>query len=136
VPGCMPMGLGDGCIVRRAIVDKNARIGNRCQIINKEGVKVGRAHRGCTLTPRSMRHVGVPCPAGTHTPGRCCSAFGGLRRTEHEGLLLRACCFGKRDTPHARLPMQEANHENKGYVIKDGIVVIIKDSYIPPGTII
>jgi glucose-1-phosphate adenylyltransferase len=33
------MGLGDGTIVRRAIIDKNARIGPRCQIINKEGVK-------------------------------------------------------------------------------------------------
>jgi len=39
VPGCMPMGVGDGSIVRRAIIDKNARVGNRCQIINKDGVK-------------------------------------------------------------------------------------------------
>lgn len=31
------MGLGDGTIVRRAIIDKNARIGEKCQIINKEG---------------------------------------------------------------------------------------------------
>jgi glucose-1-phosphate adenylyltransferase len=69
VPGCLPMGLGDGCVVRRAIVDKNARIGERCQIINKEGVK-------------------------------------------------------------------EANREEAGYVIKDGIVVVIKDSFIPAGTII
>lgn len=69
VPGCLPMGLGDGTIVRRAIVDKNARIGPKCQIINKEGVK-------------------------------------------------------------------EANKEDKGYVIKDGIVVIIKDSIHPAGTII
>lgn len=27
VPGCLPMGLGDGTVVRRAIIDKNARIG-------------------------------------------------------------------------------------------------------------
>lgn len=69
VPGCLPMGVGDGAIVRRAIIDKNARIGPKCQIINKEGVK-------------------------------------------------------------------EANREDQGYVIKDGIVVIIKDSVIMPGTII
>mmetsp|Transcript_6441 Transcript_6441/g.15392 ORF Transcript_6441/g.15392 Transcript_6441/m.15392 type:complete len:497 (+) Transcript_6441:134-1624(+) len=69
VPGCMPMGVGDGSIVRRAIIDKNARVGGRCQIINKEGVK-------------------------------------------------------------------ESNQEGKGWVIKDGIVVIVKDSYIPPGTVI
>eukprot|EP00983_Pelagomonas_calceolata_P040873 1137809-Pelagomonas_calceolata.AAC.3 len=59
VPGCMPMGVGDGSIVRRAIIDKNARVGGRCQIINKEGVK-------------------------------------------------------------------ESNQEGKGWVIKDGIVVIVK----------
>lgn len=69
VPGCCPMGVGDGSIVRRAIIDKNARIGPKCQIINKEGVK-------------------------------------------------------------------EANRESDGWVIKDGIVVVIKDSNIPAGTIV
>jgi len=69
VPGCLPMGVGDGSIVRRAIVDKNARIGEKCQIINKEGVR-------------------------------------------------------------------EANRESDGWVIRDGIVVVIKDSNIPSGTII
>ncbi|KAG2448228.1 hypothetical protein HYH02_006813 [Chlamydomonas schloesseri] len=69
VPGCLPMGVGDGSIVRKAIVDKNARIGPKCQIINKDGVK-------------------------------------------------------------------EANREEQGFVIKDGIVVVIKDSHIPAGTII
>ncbi|PNH02164.1 Glucose-1-phosphate adenylyltransferase [Tetrabaena socialis] len=63
------MGVGDGSIVRRAIVDKNARIGTKCQIINKGGVK-------------------------------------------------------------------EASREDQGFVIRDGIVVIIKDSNIPSGTII
>lgn len=69
VPGCLPMGVGDGSIVRKAIVDKNARIGPKCQIINKDGVK-------------------------------------------------------------------EANREAEGFIIKDGIVVVIKDSIIAPGTII
>eukprot|EP00199_Chlamydomonas_sp_CCMP681_P000981 CAMPEP_0119106948 /NCGR_PEP_ID=MMETSP1180-20130426/7659_1 /TAXON_ID=3052 ORGANISM="Chlamydomonas cf sp, Strain CCMP681" /NCGR_SAMPLE_ID=MMETSP1180 /ASSEMBLY_ACC=CAM_ASM_000741 /LENGTH=509 /DNA_ID=CAMNT_0007092359 /DNA_START=64 /DNA_END=1593 /DNA_ORIENTATION=+ len=69
VMGCLPMGMGDGCTVRRAIIDKNARIGDRCMIINKEGLK-------------------------------------------------------------------EANREDKGWVIKDGIVVVIKDSIIPTGTVI
>lgn len=69
MPGCLPMGVGDGSVVRRAIIDKNARIGPKCQIVNKEGVR-------------------------------------------------------------------EANRENEGWVIKDGIIVIIKDSNIPAGTII
>jgi glucose-1-phosphate adenylyltransferase len=69
VPGCLPMGVGDSCVVRKALIDKNARIGSNVKIINKEGV-------------------------------------------------------------------MEANMESKGYVIKDGIVVVIKDSVIPSGTII
>ena len=60
---------GPNTVVRRAIVDKNSRIGANCQIINKEGV-------------------------------------------------------------------QESNREKEGFVIKDGIVVVIKDSIIPDGTII
>ena len=55
--------------VRKAIVDKNARIGPNCQIVNKEGV-------------------------------------------------------------------MEANREEDGWVIKDGITVIVKDSILPAGTII
>lgn len=39
MPGCLPMGVGDGTTIRRAIVDKNARIGERCQIVNKDNVK-------------------------------------------------------------------------------------------------
>lgn len=69
VLGCSPMGLGAGTTVRRCIVDKNARIGANCQIVNKDNV-------------------------------------------------------------------QEANREDEGFIIKDGIVVVIKDSSIPDGTII
>lgn len=69
VPGCLPMGLGNGCIVRKAIIDKNARVGAGCQLINKGGV-------------------------------------------------------------------MEANKEDQGYVIRDGIIVVVKDSTIPAGTII
>ena len=60
---------GPNSTVRRAIVDKNARIGANVQIVNKDGVR-------------------------------------------------------------------ESNRESEGFVIKDGIVVVIKDSIIPDGTII
>lgn len=69
VPGCLPMGLGDNCVVRKCIIDKNARIGEGVQIINADNV-------------------------------------------------------------------MEANHEDEGYIIKDGITVICKDAIIPDGTII
>ncbi|GAB4822316.1 hypothetical protein N2152v2_009362 [Parachlorella kessleri] len=66
---CLPIGVGRGTQIKNAIVDKNARIGRYCRIVNAEGV-------------------------------------------------------------------QEATHEDEGYVIRDGIVVIIKDSTIPDGTVI
>lgn len=37
-PGMVPVGIGPGCMVERAIVDKNARIGSGCSIRNVEGV--------------------------------------------------------------------------------------------------
>eukprot|EP00873_Tetraselmis_striata_P021066 jgi/Tetstr1/441330/TSEL_029581.t1 len=69
VPGCLPMGIGPNTIVKKAIIDKNARIGANCQIVNKDNV-------------------------------------------------------------------MEANEEEKGYIIKDGIIVVCKDAIIPDGTII
>lgn len=38
LPGCIPIGIGAGTTIKKAIVDKNARIGMDCQIINKDGV--------------------------------------------------------------------------------------------------
>ncbi len=37
--GGVPMGIGAGSTLRNVIVDKNARIGDNVQIINKEGVQ-------------------------------------------------------------------------------------------------
>jgi glucose-1-phosphate adenylyltransferase len=37
--GKIPMGIGAGSTVRKAIVDKNARIGRNVQIVNKEGIE-------------------------------------------------------------------------------------------------
>lgn len=39
LPGCTPVGIGAGTVIRRAIVDKNARIGMDCQIVNAAGVQ-------------------------------------------------------------------------------------------------
>ena len=35
----IPMGIGEGSIIRRTIIDKNARIGRNVQIINKDNVE-------------------------------------------------------------------------------------------------
>lgn len=69
VPGCLPMGVGNGSHIRKALIDKNARIGENVKILNKEGVV-------------------------------------------------------------------EASRESEGFMIRDGIVVVIKDSVIPSGTVI
>ncbi len=37
--GKIPMGIGQGSVIRRAIIDKNARIGRNVQIVNKENVQ-------------------------------------------------------------------------------------------------
>ena len=70
LPGCLPIGIGENTIVRKAIIDKNARVGSNVQIINKEDVLE---------------------------------------------------CF---------------DHEDEGYIIRDGIITIIKDAIIPDGTVI
>eukprot|EP00898_Chlorokybus_atmophyticus_P003695 jgi/Chlat1/4326/Chrsp29S04483 len=67
--GGVPMGLNEGAVVRKCIIDKNARIGKGAQIINKDNI-------------------------------------------------------------------QEAEREAQGYIIKNGIVTIIKDAKIPDSFII
>lgn len=67
--GCHPIGVGEGSHIKGAIVDKNARIGKGCKIINVDNV-------------------------------------------------------------------QEANMEEMGWVIRDGVVVVVKDADIGDGTIV
>ena len=67
--GRIPIGIGAGTTVRRAIVDKNARIGRKVTILNKDRV-------------------------------------------------------------------EEANREEEGFFIRNGIVVILKNAIIPNGTVI
>jgi glucose-1-phosphate adenylyltransferase len=37
--GCIPIGIGQGSTVRRAIIDKNARIGENVMIVNKDRIE-------------------------------------------------------------------------------------------------
>jgi glucose-1-phosphate adenylyltransferase len=36
--GKVPMGVGDGCVIQNAIIDKNARIGRNVTIRNKDAL--------------------------------------------------------------------------------------------------
>lgn len=67
--GSLPLGIGSNSTIRRAIVDKNARIGSNVMIVNKDNV-------------------------------------------------------------------EEANREDQGFLIRSGIVVVIKNAVIPDGTVI
>ncbi len=67
--GQVPLGIGSGTTIRRAIIDKNARVGCNVQIINKDRV-------------------------------------------------------------------EEANREHQGFLIRSGIVVVLKNAVIPDGTLI
>ena len=67
--GGLPVGIGSGSTIRGAIVDKNARIGSKVMIVNKDRV-------------------------------------------------------------------EEANREDEGFLIRNGIVVVIKNAVIPNGTVI
>jgi ADP-glucose pyrophosphorylase len=57
VPGCLPMGIGEGSILRKCIVDKNARIGPHTQLINKDGVSEANRRVQCTWLQRPRRRV-------------------------------------------------------------------------------
>jgi len=35
----LPIGVGAGSVISNTIVDKNARIGQNCQIVNKDGIE-------------------------------------------------------------------------------------------------
>ena len=37
--GRLPIGVGAGSVISNTIVDKNARIGENCQITNKDGIE-------------------------------------------------------------------------------------------------
>ena len=37
--GKLPIGIGANSVISNTIVDKNARIGKNCQIINKDGIE-------------------------------------------------------------------------------------------------
>lgn len=65
VPGCLPMGIGAGSVVRKALIDKNARIGENVKILNKEGV----------VENLSTESKGYVIRDGIVVSAQCCSAL-------------------------------------------------------------
>lgn len=136
VPGCLPMGLGDGTIVRRAIVDKNARIGEMHVSFRVCGCRHCALCAPCLYRFAHILHrVLWCCAAGCHA----CLGLSMGRGTPADLDALSSSSFlfpGPKSQIINKEGVKEANKEEQGYVIKDGIVVIIKDSIHPAGTII
>jgi len=44
--GKVPIGIGEGTVIKNAIIDKNARIGKNCRIINVNGIEEDRDKEG------------------------------------------------------------------------------------------
>ena len=44
--GKVPIGIGEGTVIKNAIIDKNARIGKNCKIINVNRIKEDRDKEG------------------------------------------------------------------------------------------
>jgi len=47
--GSLPLGIGDGATIDRAIVDKNCRIGAGAQIVNSKNLEEGKAGDFCSI---------------------------------------------------------------------------------------
>ena len=63
--GIPPFGIGSRCLIRNAIIDKNARIGDDVVLVNRDGVEHADAENYCIrdfiiVVPRS-----AVIPAGT-----------------------------------------------------------------------
>ena len=58
--GRIPIGIGENSVISNTIVDKNARIGKNCRIINKDGIEEANREAGAPahLLPL-QKHI--PC---------------------------------------------------------------------------
>jgi glucose-1-phosphate adenylyltransferase len=42
-----PIGIGQNTVIRRAIIDKNTRIGSNVQLVNRDNVETSDGENGC-----------------------------------------------------------------------------------------
>jgi glucose-1-phosphate adenylyltransferase len=63
--GKIPMGIGRGCVLRNAIVDLNARIGDGAKLVNAKGVKEAESENYCIRGGIIVVPSGATIPAGT-----------------------------------------------------------------------
>jgi glucose-1-phosphate adenylyltransferase len=61
----VPLGIGRDCLIRRAIVDVNARIGDGCRLVNEGGVRNADAEGYCIREGVIVVPRGAELPPGT-----------------------------------------------------------------------
>jgi glucose-1-phosphate adenylyltransferase len=61
----IPLGIGKHCLIKNAIVDKNVRIGDNVQIINKDNVENDETDTYCIRDGIVVVKKGVVIPDGT-----------------------------------------------------------------------
>jgi len=65
VKGIIPIGIGEDCVIRKAILDKNARIGSGVKIINKKGLKDSEGANYITRDGIVIVYKNAVIPSGT-----------------------------------------------------------------------
>merc|ERR1719377_144305 len=104
--------IGDGCVIRHGTSVTGSMVGLRSLIGSNSTLEE------CALVPEC-----IPMGIGSNTTLRKCIIDKNARIGSNVQIMNAA-------------GVQEANHEEEGYIIKDGIVVVVKDAVISDGTII
>jgi glucose-1-phosphate adenylyltransferase len=63
--GLPPLGIGPGCVIRKAIIDKNARIGAECRLENLSEIETADGDNYCIRDGVIIIPKGAVLPPGT-----------------------------------------------------------------------
>jgi glucose-1-phosphate adenylyltransferase len=119
--------LGEGCIlkectVQRSVIGIRSRIETGC-VIEQTLIMGADYYESPAQREEHMEHGTIPLGVGAHT-------------TIHTAIIDKNARIGR----HVRIVnqdrVQEANQEARGFVIHNGIVVVIKNATIPDGMVI
>lgn len=95
----IPLGIGAGTVVRKAVIDKNARIGEACMLLNTQDIKESRDRLG-QVKLALARAVQIAVQGAVHAPAQtwACGMWleeGRLQYRVHRfGAVLAQCMVG------------------------------------------
>ena len=118
--------IGDGCVIRHGTSVTGSMVGLRSLIGSNSTIEealIMGADYYETLEECALVAECIPMGIGSNTTLRKCIIDKNARIGSNVQIVNAA-------------GVQEANHEEEGYIIKDGIVVVVKDAVISDGTII